>query len=69
MDFLWPRERVVVETDGWEGHGTPAAFQLDRAQTNAMQLAGYLVLRLTDADVTRRGARTARLIGTALARS
>ncbi len=54
-DFAWPQQRVVVETDSWLAHGTPYAFQADRAQTNALQLAGWLVLRFTWADLTRRG--------------
>jgi very-short-patch-repair endonuclease/predicted transcriptional regulator of viral defense system len=66
VDFLWPEQRVVVETDGWEGHRHYAAFELDRELTNAMQLQGYVVLRLTPSAVTRRPARTARMIARAL---
>ena len=69
VDFLWPEDRLVVETDGWESHGTRMAFERDRAQTNALQLAGYTVLRLTAADVRRRGRRTAALIRQASSRS
>jgi very-short-patch-repair endonuclease len=69
VDFLWPAERVVVETDGWEAHGTRDAFQADRAATNAFQLAGYTVLRFTSADVRRRARRTATQIRRALAQS
>jgi very-short-patch-repair endonuclease len=69
VDFLWPTERVVVETDGWEAHGTRDAFQADRAATNAFQLAGYTVLRFTNADVRRRARRTAAQIRRALAQS
>jgi very-short-patch-repair endonuclease len=46
-DFAWPQQRVVVETDSWLAHSTPYAFQADRSQTNALQLAGWLVLRFT----------------------
>jgi very-short-patch-repair endonuclease len=67
VDFLWPDERVVVETDGWNGHSTPTAFQADRATSNALQLAGYAVLRFTHADVDRRPAHVARQISRALA--
>jgi very-short-patch-repair endonuclease len=67
VDFLWAHERVIVETDGWQAHGTATAFQSDRASTNALLLAGYVVLRFTHADVMRRSARVAREIGAALA--
>ena len=66
VDFLWPAERVVVETDGWEGHSTPSAFQADRATSNALQLAGYAILRFTYADVARRPAQVAHEIREAL---
>jgi very-short-patch-repair endonuclease len=66
VDFLWPGERVVVETDGWEGHSTPSAFQLDRTTSNALQLAGYAVLRFTHADIPRLSRQVAREIRAAL---
>ena len=66
VDFLWPEQRVVVETDGWQAHSTPAAFQRDRATSNALQLAGYTILRFTWADLTRRRAKVAGEIKRAL---
>jgi very-short-patch-repair endonuclease len=66
VDFLWPGQRLVVETDGWEGHSTPTAFQRDRATSNALQLDGYAVLRFTHADITRRPRHVARQIRAAL---
>ena len=47
VDLLWPREKVVVELDGRRTHATPSAFEEDRRRDIALQLAGYLVLRLT----------------------
>jgi len=41
--------------DGYEAHGTRVAFQDDRTATNALQLGGFVVLRYTHHDVTRRG--------------
>jgi very-short-patch-repair endonuclease len=51
VDFVWDDARLAVETDGWEGHGTRAAFQADRASDRALLLAGWRVLRFTHADV------------------
>jgi very-short-patch-repair endonuclease len=67
-DFAWPDQRVVAETDGWQAHGTPRGFQADRTETNALQLAGWLVLRFTWEDVTRRPGRVAAAIRSALSR-
>jgi very-short-patch-repair endonuclease len=67
VDFLWPRERVVVETDGWEAHASRSAFQADRTMSNRLQLDGYYVLRFTSADVKRRPGQVARQIHKALA--
>jgi hypothetical protein len=47
VDFLWERERVVVETDGRETHETPPAFQSDRRRDQFLASAGYRVLRVT----------------------
>jgi very-short-patch-repair endonuclease len=66
VDFVWPAERLVVETDGWEAHSTAVAFQADRTASNALQLAGYAVLRFTYADLKRRSRLVARQIRAAL---
>ena len=68
VDFLWPARRVVVETDGYAGHGTPIAFQRDRAMDNALQLRGYTVLRFTRADIVGRPHHVAGQIRAALRR-
>jgi len=47
VDFLWDRERVIVETDGRETHETPEAFQADRRRDQFLAAAGYRVLRVT----------------------
>jgi very-short-patch-repair endonuclease len=66
VDFVWPCERVIVETDGWRAHGTRSAFQADRAAANRLQIAGFRVLRFTAADI-KRPHRVARQIRSALA--
>jgi hypothetical protein len=57
-DFYWPAYDLIVETDGWEAHRTPAAFRSDRAKVAALTAARYKVLRFTwdveDATVLRR---------------
>ena len=47
VDFLWPEQRLVVETDGCAVHGTPAAFQRDRRRDQLFLANGLRVLRLT----------------------
>ena len=47
VDFLWDREKVIVETDGRETHETPTAFQDDRRRDQFLAAAGYRVLRVT----------------------
>ena len=53
VDFLWKRERLVVETDGYAYHSTPSAFARDRLRDQHLTLAGYTVLRFTHDQVTR----------------
>jgi hypothetical protein len=53
VDFAWPAEAVVVETDGYATHGDRAAFERDRARDAALQAAGYVVLRFTWRQITR----------------
>ncbi len=67
-DFLWPRHRVVVETDGWQGHGHRLAFESDRARDAALQAAGYAVLRFTWRQIKDDPDLVAERIGEALRR-
>ena len=46
-DFLWRPQRLIAELDGFETHGTRAAFEADRAKDRALQAAGYRVVRIT----------------------
>jgi very-short-patch-repair endonuclease len=52
-DYHWPEHRVIVETDGFETHGTRAAFHADRAKDAALTAAGHRVLRFTRDDDPR----------------
>jgi very-short-patch-repair endonuclease len=54
VDFLWRDARLIVEADGRATHGTRRAFQADRDRDGRLAVAGYLVLRFTWWDVTRR---------------
>jgi very-short-patch-repair endonuclease len=47
VDFLWRRERLVVEVDGWESHRSRSAFEQDRARDARLKLFGFGVLRFT----------------------
>ena len=46
VDCLWPDTRVVVELDGFAGHGTRVAFREDRARDRKLRVAGYGVTRI-----------------------
>jgi very-short-patch-repair endonuclease len=52
-DFLWRAERLIVETDGWESHGTRKAFEDDRRRDRRLSVAGWTVVRFTWRDVER----------------
>ena len=49
------RASIIVETDGFETHGTRAALRADRAKDAALTAAGYRVLRFTRDDRSRVG--------------
>lgn len=52
VDFAFPKEKVVIEVDGWAFHSDPEAFAKDRKRQNAIALLGYQVLRFTWLDLT-----------------
>ena len=47
VDFAWPADRLIVETDGWKAHGTRTAFKRDRRRDAALVVAGWRVVRIT----------------------
>jgi very-short-patch-repair endonuclease len=53
-DFYWPHRRLVVEADSYAWHRSPSALNDDRERDVRLQLAGYLALRFTYEQCTRR---------------
>jgi very-short-patch-repair endonuclease len=47
VDFSWPAIRLVVETDGFDTHGSRQAFERDRARDQRLLAAGFRVMRVT----------------------
>jgi very-short-patch-repair endonuclease len=47
VDFFWPAERLVIETDGHKFHGHRKAFDRDRKRDQILVAAGYRVIRVT----------------------
>jgi uncharacterized protein DUF559 len=47
VDFAWPELKLIVETDGYETHGTRSAFEEDRRRDRRLTLAGWDVVRFT----------------------
>lgn len=66
-DFVWPAERLIVETDGYRYHRGRAAFEADRKRDLELRALGYDVIRLTFRQVTERPAETASAIRVAIA--
>jgi very-short-patch-repair endonuclease len=56
FDLAWPIQRLAVEVDGWETHGTREAFQDDRTRDACMVGIGWRTLRFTWHDVVDRPA-------------
>jgi very-short-patch-repair endonuclease len=54
VDFLWRRERVVVEVDGYRFHSSRVAFERDRVRDAELEEAGLWVIRVTWRQLTER---------------
>ena len=67
-DFLWRRQRLVIEMDGWEAHGTRQAFERDRRRDERLKLAGYEPLRFTRRRIIREPGGVIRTVAVLLAR-
>ena len=54
IDFAFPARRVAIEVDGYEFHSRHQVFEDDRVRANALELAGWTVLRFTWTQITSR---------------
>lgn len=54
LDFRWPLQRVVVETNGFAFHRTRTAFEDDHDKRLVLEAAGWRVISLTWRQVTTR---------------
>jgi very-short-patch-repair endonuclease len=45
--MYWPDERFAVELDGYEAHGTRAAFERDPLRHEELKLKGIEMVRMT----------------------
>jgi very-short-patch-repair endonuclease len=53
VDLVWTQGRLVVELDGYESHGSRAAFMYDRHRDYELALSGYTVLRLANDEIAQ----------------
>jgi very-short-patch-repair endonuclease len=67
-DFLWRKERLIVETDGRDVHTTAKAFEHDRLRDQRLTLAGFTVIRFTWRQIVRERRRVAGTLRGLLAR-
>ncbi len=51
VDFLWPAQRLVVETDFFDYHRGSQAFEDDHQRELDLRRAGYAVRRFTGAQI------------------
>jgi very-short-patch-repair endonuclease len=51
VDFFWPELGLVVETDSWRHHRTPAHQDRDRRRDQAHLVAGLAPLRFTHGQI------------------
>jgi hypothetical protein len=47
VDCLWRKQRVIVELDGMQAHGTDLAFEKDRERDRLLIADGWRVARIT----------------------
>ena len=62
VDFLWRRQKLIVEADGRRTHNTPTAFERDRARDAALTVAGYRVVRFTYRQIVNEPEQVARTV-------
>jgi very-short-patch-repair endonuclease len=66
LDCAFPAARIAIELDGWAWHSDVERFGNDRRKGNALELAGWALLRFTWHDLTGDPNRVVRDIRAAL---
>jgi very-short-patch-repair endonuclease len=51
VDFLWPTQRLAVETDSWGYHRGSVAFEDDHARDLELRRRGYETCRYTERQI------------------
>jgi very-short-patch-repair endonuclease len=69
VDVLWREKRLIIELDSWQHHSQRGPFERDRARDATLQLAGYMVLRITWRRLTEEPEAVAAMIRQALRRA
>ncbi len=69
VDVAWPEQRLIVEVDGFAFHSTRAAFERDRLRDQALQAAGWRVMRITWRQIAETAEAVVARIAAALALS
>jgi very-short-patch-repair endonuclease len=64
IDFLWREERLAVELDGRDVHGTTQAFEDDRERDRILTAAGWRPIRFTSRQLNRVTGELPHLLGT-----
>jgi very-short-patch-repair endonuclease len=67
VDFLWRKQRVVVEVDSWAHHAGRASFEQDRRKSADLHAAGHAVIPITWRQLTERPEEAIARIAAALA--
>jgi hypothetical protein len=68
LDLYWVKERLAVEIDTFETHGSRAAFERDRRRDADLRAAGVEVERVTSRRLEREPGEVVRQLGSLLAR-
>ncbi|HEY2771917.1 MAG TPA: DUF559 domain-containing protein, partial [Solirubrobacteraceae bacterium] len=53
VDFVWIKQRLIVEVDGYGTHRDRVAFERDRRRDQVLTAAGYRVIRITWRQLTQ----------------
>jgi hypothetical protein len=67
-DFLWRAQRLIVEVDSWQFHGTRAGFEGDRLRDQRARLARWEPIRFTARQIRDDGERVVKTVAALLAR-